>query len=549
MSGAKKILNAAAGNAGGENYWVGFYHPNVSGNSQREGFNIHGADTDDDGNIYLSGYNDQALNFSQGNEGAHRAGWACRIDIDDGDLNWWTEAKADAGSDPSDYTSELGNIFYDANNGDLLAQQFYKHRDDSDNNHYNTMSFVGAIRLNASTGAIKSAHNFGTQVNNFYNTSSTISQNVFNASIGSSGANQTTFLNPSDSSVIVIDPESSSGDMYLRYTWDNSNEAFTNSHWYSNVSLGAVNKGYGSLKQVFNRGTSAIYLLRKGSGNTAQSYLTSVTESTGQGSTSIKEHQNFGTSSPWGSYQGQTLVARKSFANDSYFMMPWRLSTNNGKGKVVIFSSQSSCVRQYTFEDDDYPRHDSFLTCIDSSGYKHYIFSYVRDSSGSNGRMRIYEMEQDGSLANCIEITQTTSNWDGGNPGIFQYPQIFLVTGDTLYLASYVQLATDPSGAGPRRYILLFKLPKDLSEISTTAQTVEPTVHGGTKATLVIQRVTANVTIADNGTSFSNVFTRSGGSAGSSTTARSFYNETTDGAKQDTATYTSSLGGGPEDID
>ncbi len=550
MSGAKKILHAAAGNVASENYWVSFYFPNVSGNNQREGFNIYGVDTDDDGNIYISGSNDQALNFTQGNEGARNAGFACRIDIDDGDLNWWTEAKPDAGAgdDDSDYIGQLGNIFYDANNGDLLAQQFYKHRDDNDNNHYNNMGFTGAVRLNASTGAIKSAHNFGTQVNNYYNSSSTISQMVFN-NVGSSNANNTTFVNPSDSSVIVIDPESSQGDMYLRYTWDNSNEAFTNSHWYSSVSLGGVNATYGHVKQVFNKGTSAVYLQRKGSGNTAQSYLTEVTESTGQGSTSIKEHQNFGTNSTWGSYQGSTLVGRKSFANDSYFMMPWRLSTNNGKGKVAIFSSASSCVRQYTFEDDDYPRHDSFLTCIDSSGYKHYIFSYVRDGAGSNGRMRIYEMEQDGSLANCIEITQTTNNWDNGNPGIFSYPQIFLVTGDTLYLGNMAILANDPTGAGPRRYILLFKLPKDLSAISTTAQTVEPTVHGGTKATLVIQRVTANVTIADNGTSFTNVFTRSGGSSGTSNTARTFYNETTDGAKQDTATYTSSLGGGPVDIE
>ena len=86
MSGAKKILIAAAGNTASENYWVSFYHPNVSGNSQRNDLDVYGADTDDDGNLYVSGRNDQGLTFSQG--GVADAGWACRIDIDDGDLNW-----------------------------------------------------------------------------------------------------------------------------------------------------------------------------------------------------------------------------------------------------------------------------------------------------------------------------------------------------------------------------------------------------------------------------------------------------------------------------
>ena len=156
-------------------------------------------------------------------------------------------------------------------------------------------------------------------------------------------------------------------------------------------------------------------------------------------------------------------------------------------------------------------------------------------------------MNQDGSLANCVEITQTTSNWDSGNPVIFSQPNIFIVTGDTLYLGSNPKLSNDPS-TGPRQYLMVFKLPKDLSAISTTSQTVEPEVYGGTKATVVIQRVTANVTISDNGTSFSYMWNRTGGSAGSSQTAKTFYNETVDGAKQDSATYTSSLGGGAEEI-
>ena len=546
MTNIRNALIQAAGSAGSDAYWVGFYHPNVTGSSQREGFNIYGADVDDDGNLYLSGSNDQALNFSQGNEGAYRAGFCCRIDSEDGDLNWWTETKADAGSDPSDYHSEIGQVYYDSNNGDLVAGQSYKHRDDSDNNHYNTLGFRGLVRFNASNGTLKSAHNFGTQVNNFYNTTSTISYNCVN-NIGGDESNSV-FVNPSDSSIIVVDPDSSSGNQFNRFTWDNSNESFTETHRYSSVSAGGVNNTYGYLEQLFNKGTSAVYLLRKSSGGT-QYYLTEVTESTGAPSTSVKEHHQFGTSSPWGNFQGSTLKSRKSFANSSYFITPWLLSTNNGQGRIAIFSSASSCVRQYKFEDSDYPRHDSFLSCIDDTGYKHYLFSYVRDSSGSNGRMRLYEMEQAGSLAYCVEITQTTSNWDNGNPAIFQYPNIFLVTGDTLYLGHSVSLATDPSGAGPRKYICLFKLPKDLSAISTTAQTVEPTVHGGTKATLVIQRVTANVTISNNQTSFDYLFTRSGGSAGTSQTVVCFYNETTDGAKQDTATYTSSLGGGPVDID
>ena len=545
MSGAKKILNAAAGNAASENYWVSFYHPNVSGNNQREYLIIYGADVDDDGNLYISGSNDQALNFSQGNDSAHTAGFCCRIDIEDGDLNWWTETKPEAGSDPSDYVSEIGQVYYDSNNGDLVAGQFYKHRDDSDSNHYNMMGVRGLVRFNASNGTLKSAHNFGTQLNNHLNLTQTITYNCVN-NLGGDESNSI-FLNPSDSSIIVIDPDSSSGNQFNRFTWDNSNEAFTESHRYGSVSPGGANNTYGYLEQIFNKGTSAVYLLRKTSGGT-QYYLAEVTESTGAPSTSVIEHHQFGTSSPWGSY-GSNPKSRKSFANSSYFITPWRLSDNNGKGRIAIFSSASNCVRQYKFEDDDYPRHDSFLSCIDDTGYKHYNFTYTRDSGGSNGRMRIYEMEQDGSLANCIEITQTTSNWDNGNPGIFQYPRIFLVTGDTLYLGNHVKLSNDPSGAGPRSYILLFKLPKDLSEISTTAQTLEPTVHGGTKATLVIQRVTANVTISDNGTSFLALSHRSGGSAGSSQTAVSFYNETTDGAHQDTATYTSSLGGGPLDID
>ena len=73
MSGAKKILIAAAGNTASENYWVSFYHPNVSGNSQRNDLDVYGADTDDDGNLYVSGRNDQGLTFSQG--GVADAGW------------------------------------------------------------------------------------------------------------------------------------------------------------------------------------------------------------------------------------------------------------------------------------------------------------------------------------------------------------------------------------------------------------------------------------------------------------------------------------------
>ncbi len=546
MSG---ILQSLIGTVGpsGDSYWVSFYHPDVTGSGQREAFDIHGADTDDDGNLYVSGRNDQALCFSQG--GVADAGWACRIDIDDGALNWWTETRADGTSD--DYISRMGNIFYDANNGDLLALQMYKHRDDYDSTHYNIMGYTGAIRLNASTGAIKSAHHFGTQTNTYYGQTDNVAGagGVF-YDVGDN-SNQKTFLNSSDSSVIVIDPISNTGDAYLRYTWDNDNEAFTNTHWYTSVSQGGVNNEYGHPKQVFNKGSTAVYLVRKTTGSGApMSNLSAVTESTSQGSTTIKQHTHFGTggsTTPWGNYQGGALKSRKSFANDSYFMTPWRVNTNNGKGKIAIFSSESTCVRQYTFEDDDYPRHDSFLSCIDNTGYKHYIFSSVRDSAGSNGRMRIYEMEQDGSLANCIEITQTTSNWDNGNPTIISYSPIFLVTGDTLYLGGNPKLFNDPS-TGPRRYLMVFKLPKDLSAISTTSQTVEPEVYGGTKATCTIQRVTANVTISDNETSFSSMHNRTGGSAGSSQTAKTFYNETTDGAKQDYATYTSSLGGGAEEI-
>ena len=65
MTNIRNALIQAAGSAGSDAYWVGFYHPNVTGSSQREGFNIYGADVDDDGNLYLSGSNDQALNFSQ----------------------------------------------------------------------------------------------------------------------------------------------------------------------------------------------------------------------------------------------------------------------------------------------------------------------------------------------------------------------------------------------------------------------------------------------------------------------------------------------------
>lgn len=542
-TGAKKIQIAAAGNAASEKYYFSFFIPNVAQNNQQNVLNIWGMDTDPDGNIYISGANDQSLTYSQGNHGAYPAGFTAKINYEDMELEWWNEHRFTGNN--SDHYGHNFVTMYDTNIGDLVVGGLHAHRDQS-SSEFNANQYRVLFRYDVSDGSVKSIHHKGTATNNWNGSSSTVSTNMCRHE---GYSNNVTFMDTSDSKLITINPESSSdGKELLEYSWDNSNEAFTETAYRTAISPGGANSIYGQVYHILQMGNTAIPILRKFQSNISYYYFTSMSGTVL--STSVKEPSNF-TSQTYGTLKVSAHYARKTFANANRFITPFEVTGNSGKVHVFVWSGPgTSFNRKYTLEDDDYPRVDAANICINDEGHKVWIGMQVRDSNGSNGRFRIYEMNEDGSLENCIELKMTTTNvWDGVSNNWWNgYHVIWQISKDALWMGNMQRLANDPgaSAAGPLSYVALFKLPKDLSKIGTDLQTIEPEGHGSNTATITIQRVTANVTISNNSTSYGNIFTRSGGSSGNSSTVATIRNETT--SNMTNTTYTATLGTGESEI-